>query len=93
MGALIITILAGVLTVFNVIGVNAFMIIEGASIVLAALNAVLYFKLGWFKFFYHDILGWHTPDDSPMRSDGLSTHAICKHCGKDIMQDSQGNWF
>ena len=61
--------------------------------VLEILCAVLYFKFGAFKFYYHDILGWHTPGSSPKSFDGLSTHATCKHCGKDIMQDSQGNWF
>lgn len=25
--------------------------------------------------------------------DGCSFTSKCKHCGKDIMQDSQGNWF
>ena len=93
MGALIITIIAGALCVFDIVSVNTFMIVEGSSIILAALNAVLYFKAGWFKFFYHDFLGWHTPDDSPHSFDGLSEHATCKYCGRDIMQDSQGNWF
>ena len=53
----------------------------------------LYIKKGWFKFFYHDILKWHEPDDSPCWSDGCSNHAICRYCGEEIMQDSQGNWF
>ena len=48
----------------------------------------------FFKRFYHDVLGWHIPDDSADQGfDGCSFHAKCKHCGKDIMQDSQGNWF
>lgn len=63
------------------------------TIFWAGIGAVLYFKVGWFKFFYHDFLGWHTPDNGPRRFDGLSEHATCKYCGKDIMQDSQGNWF
>lgn len=54
---------------------------------------ILYFKLDWFKFFFHDILGWHMPNDGPQWSDGCSQHATCKHCKKEIMQDSQGNWF
>jgi hypothetical protein len=93
MGALIVTILAGILLVLNVIPVQVFKWVELVSLVWAGLAAVLYFKLGWFKFFYHDFLHWHTPDDSPHSFDGLSEHATCKHCGKDIMQDSQGNWF
>ena len=53
----------------------------------------LYIKKEWFKFFYHDILKWHEPDNSPHWNDGCSTHSVCKYCGQDIMQDSQGNWF
>lgn len=65
-----------------------------ALCIMSIILCPLYFKLGWFKFFYHDILGWHTPDKKIEQwSDGCSQHAICKHCGRDIMQDSQGNWF
>ena len=62
-------------------------------LVLLYLPAILYFKLGWCRAWFHDVLGWHQPDDSPQWSDGCSTHARCKWCGDDIMQDSQGNWF
>lgn len=42
----------------------------------------------------HDIMLWHEPDrDNGYEFDGCSLHAKCKWCGKDIMQDSQGNWF
>jgi hypothetical protein len=61
--------------------------------VLSVVLCPFYFKWGLFKWFYHDIMGWHTPDDKPKTFDGLSIHATCKHCGEDIMQDSQGNWF
>lgn len=45
-----------------------------------------------YKKFFHGVLGWHVPNNK--RSfDGCSFHSICKICGKDIMQDSQGNWF
>lgn len=57
------------------------------------IGAGLFFLFGAFKFYYHDILHWHRPDDSPRRHDGLREHSTCKYCGKDIMQDSQGNWF
>lgn len=53
---------------------------------------ILYFKKGFFKRFYHDFMGWHQPKDIRWH-DGISEHAQCKYCGKDIMQDSQGNWF
>lgn len=70
-------------------------IMVGAWVIamLDGIGAILYFKFNLFKFYYHDILGWHRPDASPKRFDGLSEHSVCKHCGKDIMQDSQGNWF
>ena len=55
-------------------------------------SSILYFKKGYFKKFYHDVLGWHTPNGS-VGFDGCSFYSKCKHCGKDIMQDSQGNWF
>ena len=41
----------------------------------------------------HDVLSWHLPDDKPQKFDGCTIHSHCKFCGKEIMQDSQGNWF
>lgn len=52
----------------------------------------LKFQFKWGNPFYHDFMGWHVPDDS-LSHDGCSFHSHCKICGKDIMQDSQGNWF
>ena len=53
-----------------------------------------YAKFGFMKRFYHDYCGWHMPDEStPEWTDGCSNHAVCKFCKKEIMQDSQGNWF
>lgn len=48
-----------------------------------------YKAMSWF---YHDILGWSKPDNSRYY-DGCSVHSHCRFCGKEIMQDSQGNWF
>ena len=45
-----------------------------------------------FKQFYHNILEWHLPNEE-QGFDGCSFHSTCKFCGKEIMQDSQGNWF
>lgn len=43
---------------------------------------------------YHDFMGWHLPDYSKdVTSDKVNAYAICKHCGKEIIRDSQGNWF
>ena len=61
---------------------------------LVLLGSLLFLGLGWFKFFYHDLLKWHKPNrDAKQWYDGCSVHASCKYCGKEIMQDSQGNWF
>ena len=61
---------------------------------LFLVGSEFYVKTGLFKSLYHNILGWCEPDESsPMWSDGCSMHAKCKYCGKEIMQDSQGNWF
>lgn len=68
-------------------------IIFAAMLILFYVPPVLYFQAGWFKFWFHDVLKWHQPDNSPQWSDGCSVHSKCKWCGEDIMQDSQGNWF
>lgn len=62
-------------------------------IVAFLIGSVIYLRTGLFKFFYHDILDWHQPDNSPQWYDSCSNHATCKYCNKEIMQDSQGNWF
>ena len=46
----------------------------------------------FFKWFYHNILEWHIPN-AEERFDGCSFHSTCKICGKEIIRDSQGNWF
>ena len=46
-----------------------------------------------FNRFYHNILNWHLPDDEPQEFDGCNIHTHCKYCGKEIIQDSQGNWY
>lgn len=93
MGALIVIMFMGLLFYLDVIAANLFAIIVMALLIWTCIGSCLYFWRGWFKFFYHDILGWHRPDNSPQSFDGCSVHARCKYCGKDIMQDSQGNWF
>ncbi len=44
------------------------------------------------KWFYHNILGWHLPQHEES-FDGCSWRSTCKFCGKEIEQDSQGNWY
>lgn len=58
------------------------------------LSSLLFLSLGWFKFFYHDVLLWHKPAKREQQTfNGCNVHSVCKFCGKPIMQDSQGNWF
>ena len=61
--------------------------------ILMFLSSVLYLLTGIGKRFYHDILEWHMPDNNVEKFDGCSRGSVCKYCGKEIMQDSQGNWF
>jgi len=44
------------------------------------------------KWFFHDIMGWHNCKGGNGSFDGCSHHAKCS-CGKEVMQDGQGNWF
>lgn len=39
-----------------------------------------------------DALGWHKAPRS-QGFDGCSLNGTCPACGKEVMQDSQGNWF
>lgn len=68
-------------------------IIGTSALVIDFICYIIYTKTGFLRFYYHDILGWHKPDKKPLYYDGCSVHATCKFCGKEIMQDSQGNWF
>lgn len=62
---------------------------------IAWVSGIIYLisKGKFFKQLYHNIMGWHLPSDEPQKFDGCSFHARCKICGKEIMQDSQGNWY
>lgn len=45
-------------------------------------------------FIFCKVLGWHKPyKNAPYWYDGCSVHSTCKRCGKEVMRDSQGNWF
>jgi len=38
--------------------------------------------------------GWHNGKGlSEKTFDGCSVHSVCSKCDKEVMQDSQGNWF
>jgi len=59
---------------------------------LFLIGGLLYLLFDFGKPLYHDVMGWHKPTDQ-QGWDGCSFTSTCKHCGKKIMQDSQGNWF
>lgn len=59
--------------------------IASCAIVLCMLGFVFRKSIG------HDILGWHDCDATGF--DGASATGTCKYCGKECLQDSQGNWF
>ena len=61
-------------------------------LILIFITSILYSYTGIGKQFYHNILHWHKPNDIK-NFDGCSFNSKCKYCGKEIMQDSQGNWF
>jgi hypothetical protein len=46
------------------------------------------------KIFSCDIMGWHNGKlKAKIRFDGCSMHARCSKCKREVMMDSQGNWF
>lgn len=54
---------------------------------------LLYDIFGFFKRFYHDIIGWHIPDESLTRFDNSGIRVSrCKYCGRDLVEDYKGNW-
>ena len=93
MGIVIVCAVLGILFIIGVISPIVYACSVFCAIAFMVLNATLYFKSGFMKWYYHGILGWHVPDDGEQNFDGCSAHATCRHCKKDIMQDSQGNWF
>lgn len=73
--------------------VTVMLILSGIGVFIYIIGFIWYAHtikaLNWF---YHDIMGWHKPDEK-IGFDGASFTAKCKICGKEILQDSQGNWF
>ena len=58
--------------------------------ILFAINKI--FKPKWTC----KVFGWpnvNGTSKTSSRFDGCSFHAICSKCVKEVMQDSQGNWF
>jgi hypothetical protein len=42
--------------------------------------------------FMCDTMGWHKSNGTAT-FDGCSLHSVCPYCEREVLQDSQGNWF
>lgn len=79
--------------IVNIIFMAIFIFFVIPFVILLALSP-LYLKFGFCKWLYHDFLEWHIPIETEKNTfDGCSEHNHCKFCGREIMLDSQGNWF
>lgn len=53
----------------------------------------------WWECFLCCVIGWHNGNLPTARKgryarfDGCSVHRRCSRCKREVMQDSQGNWF
>ena len=66
--------------------------ILGGVLVLFLVLAILYLAIGWNRWLFHNLLGWHKSIKEKTFK-GINITSKCKYCGKEITQDSQGNWF
>lgn len=66
--------------------------ILGGVLALFLVLAILYLAIGWNRWLFHNLLGWHKPIKEKTLN-GINIISKCKYCGKEIAQDSQGNWF
>ena len=69
-----------------------------AFIILAFIPMLITCVFGMFVYWFHEsiwfcnVLGWHKAP-KVQGFDGCSKNGVCPVCGKEVMQDSQGNWF
>ncbi len=67
------------------------------GIFLALFAVTLYVLDAIFKFQWTCTnLGWHDGKGESLKkcyNDGCNNHSVCSKCGKEVMKDSQGNWF
>lgn len=52
-----------------------------------------YLKWGIGKRLFHNLMGWHLPENEKNELLGINIKSKCRFCGREIIQDSQGNWF
>lgn len=77
------------IVLFSTIYFYVFVIIE-IAVIIFLICSLLYTHCGFFERFFHNGLHWHEP--TTIWFDDYQVHSICKHCCKEIMRDSQGNW-
>lgn len=51
----------------------------------------LYYRFGYGKRIYHNLLGWHLPISSKQEWRGTLS-SKCRYCSRDIYRDSNGTW-
>ena len=63
-------------------------------ILISVIGGIIYLlsRGRYLRRLYHDAFEWHLPNIE-QGYDGCSFTSTCRICGKEIMQDSQGNWF
>lgn len=86
--------LISVLFLCNIINHLVYAALVMAIPVLAALFEWAYFRFGWFKFYFHDILGWHVSADcDPIIAEDGQIHMACEYCDEDFVDDGHQDWY
>lgn len=62
------------------------------SLVIVILLALIFIDQFSSNKFFCNTMGWHK-SPSEITNDGSSNNGKCPRCGKDVLQDSQGDWF
>ena len=62
------------------------------ALVICAIDITLTFNNKSLPIEFCHELGWHLPPINK-KYVGINTIGFCPRCGKEIMLDSQGNWF
>lgn len=70
-------------------------VLKIASIILTCfwLGSLLYLYNGFCKWFYHNILGWHMPDNGNYDIHSSRIVHRCKYCEGNLIKDQRGNWI
>jgi hypothetical protein len=63
-------------------------------ILISILSTMILLALSnrWLPKWFCDHMGWHLAPKR-QRFDGCSFGGECSRCGREVLQDSQGNWF